>query len=237
MAFGIRRSKQENASLEILKFPAGLDAIKSVVLDASTVAPDANGDRILKAGTILAKNARNQYQRYQGAGSGSSANEVQTATVTGSPTGGTFTLTFGGETTNPIAYNAAAATVQAELLDFDVFNPGDLTVTGSAGGPYTVTFGGDFAATDVDALTASGAGLTGGTTPDVTIATSTAGTGGQFTIAGILGTDQKFADGTAASDKPADMFFHGCVFRADRIVDYGTYGATVRSALNTCKFE
>ena len=39
--------------------------------------------------------------------------EVQTVTITGGPTGGTFTLTWGGQTTAAIAYNATAATVQA----------------------------------------------------------------------------------------------------------------------------
>ncbi len=44
-----------------------------------------------------------------------SANEVQTVTVTGSPTGGDYTLTFGGNTTAAIAHNASAQTVQAAL--------------------------------------------------------------------------------------------------------------------------
>ena len=43
------------------------------------------------------------------------ANEVQTISITGSPTGGTFTLSFAGQTTAPIAYNASAATVVAAL--------------------------------------------------------------------------------------------------------------------------
>ena len=34
-------------------------------------------------------------------------------TLTGSPTGGSFTLTFGGDTTSGIAYNASASTVRA----------------------------------------------------------------------------------------------------------------------------
>src|SRR5262249_41925037 len=43
------------------------------------------------------------------------ADEVQTVTLTGNPTGGTFTLTFSGQTTAAIAYNASAATVQSAL--------------------------------------------------------------------------------------------------------------------------
>lgn len=84
-------------------------------------------------------------------------------TVTGSPTGGTFTLTFDGQTTAGIARNASAATVQTALEALSNLAPGDVTVTGSAGGPYSVTVKG--------ILTASGAGLTGGTSPAVTLST------------------------------------------------------------------
>lgn len=61
---------------EILVWPAGLDAIRNVVLDASTVTADANNfnRRILKAGTLLTKSAGvgpngvDQYKRYTGTG-------------------------------------------------------------------------------------------------------------------------------------------------------------------------
>lgn len=102
-------------------------------------------------------------------------NEQQTVTITGSPTGGTFTLTFSGSTTDTIAYNAAASTVQTKLRALDSIDGANVSVTGSAGGPYTVEFIGELAATNVAQMTASGAGLTGGTTPGVTIATAVAG--------------------------------------------------------------
>jgi len=100
------------------------------------------------------------------------ANEVQTVTVTGSPTGGTFTLTWSGQTTSAIAYNASATTVQSALLALSNMPESGVSVTGSAGGPYTVTF---VDAVNVAALTASGASLTGGSSPSVTIATATQG--------------------------------------------------------------
>ena len=102
-------------------------------------------------------------------------NEVQSVTITGSPTGGTFTLTFDGDTTSTINYNAAASTVQTALRALDSIDGANVSVTGSAGGPYTVTFIGELAATNVAQMTASGAGLTGGSTPGVTVATVTAG--------------------------------------------------------------
>lgn len=101
-------------------------------------------------------------------------NEQQTATVTGSPTGGTFTLTFDGQTTGTIAYNASAATVESALEALS--NITDVTVTGSAGGPWTVEFV-DPGLQNVAEMTADGSGLTGGTTPDVAIATTVGGRG------------------------------------------------------------
>jgi P22 coat protein - gene protein 5 len=103
------------------------------------------------------------------------SNEVQTATITGSPTGGTFTLTYSGQTTSGIAYNATANTVKTALQALSTVGNGNVSVSGSAGGPYTVTFQGDLAGVNAAAMTASGAGLTGGSSPAVNIATATAG--------------------------------------------------------------
>lgn len=51
---------------EIFKFPPNSQGFASVVLDATAVAAAGDGRRILKAGTILAKNATsNQYERYK----------------------------------------------------------------------------------------------------------------------------------------------------------------------------
>jgi len=97
--------------------------------------------------------------------------EVQTITVTGGPTGGTFTVTFNSQTTAPIAFNAPATTVATDLNALS--NLDGVTVTGAAGGPYTVTF--PVAMGNVAQMTADGTALTGGTTPGVTVATTTPG--------------------------------------------------------------
>ena len=57
--------------------------------------------------------------------------ETQTLRVTNA-TGGTFTLTFNGQTTAPIAYNATAAQIQAALEALSNIAPGDIIVTGNA---------------------------------------------------------------------------------------------------------
>lgn len=103
------------------------------------------------------------------------AREKQTVTISGSPTGGTFTLTFNGQTTSAIAYNASAATVEAALEALSTIGQGNVQVTGNAGGPWTVEFVGQLANQNVAAMTADGASLTGGTSPAVAIATSQAG--------------------------------------------------------------
>ncbi len=100
-------------------------------------------------------------------------NGTWTVTITGTPSGGTFTLQFNGQTTSTIAYNANAATVQAALVALSTVGAGNVTVTGGPGPgtPYTVTFGGALNYTTL-ALNPAHA-FTGGTSPTIA-ATSTA---------------------------------------------------------------
>lgn len=98
---------------------------------------------------------------------------VQTVTLTGTPAGGTFTLTFRGQTTAGIAYNAANSAVQSALEALSSIGSGNVTVSGS--GPWVVTFAGTLAAQAVELLLGSGASLTGGTSPAVSIALTTPG--------------------------------------------------------------
>ncbi|MGW1998152.1 hypothetical protein [Embleya sp. NPDC001921] len=103
--------------------------------------------------------------------------EVQTVTITGTPTGGTFTLTYDSQTTAGIPYNATAAQVKTALVALSNIGTSDVTTTGGAlpGTPIVVTFGGALSGTNVTQMTASSAGLTGGTTPTVTVTTTTGG--------------------------------------------------------------
>lgn len=98
---------------------------------------------------------------------------MQTVTISGSPTGGTFTLTYAGQTTAGIAYNATAAVVRSALEALSNLDAGDVAVFGGPGSPWTVTFGGTVVPVDVALMTASAAGLTGGTSPAVTVAFAT----------------------------------------------------------------
>jgi hypothetical protein len=90
-------------------------------------------------------------------------NEVQVITPTGTVEGGTYTLTFDGQTTAPIAAGASAATVQAALEALSNVAPGDIVVTGGplTEQPLVLTFGGAYAGVDVPQVTVDGSGLTG----------------------------------------------------------------------------
>ena len=85
-------------------------------------------------------------------------NEVQTETVTA--TGGTRTLSFAGQVTTALAYNANAATIQAALEALSNVDPGDVAVSGT--GPYVYTFGGQYGGRDVPPIIVGTGSLTGG---------------------------------------------------------------------------
>ncbi|WP_327260029.1 MULTISPECIES: hypothetical protein [unclassified Streptomyces] len=191
-------------TLDLTKFVAG------VHYEAGTLLQPRN---VLKSGLPLGKiKATGLYAPYAGPTS-----EVQTVTVTGAPTGGTYTLTFSGQTTAAIPFNATAAQVKTALENLSNINAGDLTVTGGPhpGTAMAVTFGGQFMGNDVAAMTASGTGLTGGTTPGVTIATATAGgtataTDGTQTLAGFLASESMFAPGSTKTS--GALLWYGEVF-------------------------
>jgi len=119
-------------------------------------------------------------------------------------TGGTFTISFGGETTAAIAFNATAAAVQAALELLEDIDKGDITVTGgpgSAGGatPYVIAFNvtGQYGQTDAPAMTTGAGSLTGGAgTAAVTTtaggATGTGATDGRGDPANIVGINDTF---------------------------------------------
>ncbi len=87
----------------------------------------------------------------------------QVLTISGSPTGGTFTLTYKSQTTGDIDYNATAADVATALKALSTIGDNDVSVSGSDGGPWTVSFTGLLA--NDDSLLTHTDSLTGGTDP------------------------------------------------------------------------
>jgi hypothetical protein len=105
--------------------------------------------------------------------------DEQTITLGGSPTGGTFTLTFDGHTTAPIAFDAPAEGGEASVeyaLDALPSAP-EVFVLGLTGGPYTVSFYGSAAGVSEPQIEADASGLTPAGS-SVTVQTTQAGGGG-----------------------------------------------------------
>lgn len=99
-------------------------------------------------------------------------NEIQTLTITGSPTGGTLTITWNGQTTDPIAFDATAADVQAALEALSNVGEGNVICDDGPlpGSTVDIEFVKDLGQASQVLATADGSGLTGGTTPDASIA-------------------------------------------------------------------
>lgn len=175
---GTRVHGDEAVALRVI-----LQAIRTLVNEAKV---DHNALRVKLADDSLGDTDYDQV---------TATDEVQIITITGD-TGGTYTLTYSGQTTEAIDPTATAAEVQAALEQLSNIEVGDIAVTGSAGGPYTVTFGGLLADENVAAITSTVTELDG--TNEIQTVTVNA-TGGTFTITYSGQTTAAIAFNAAAS--------------------------------------
>jgi hypothetical protein len=179
----------------------GVGEAVSVTLDTSAFTPSIHyPDGYFKSGIGLAKiTATGLYGPYN------VTDEVQTLTVGGSGLT-SFTITYSGQTTSSLVAAATADQVKLALEALSNIAPGDVTVTGSAGGPWTLTFGGTLADTNVVAVTTTPTGGTG----VVTVATPTTGgteTAGLETLMGLLAFSVP-APAATTTDVVGAMFDH-----------------------------
>jgi hypothetical protein len=179
----------------------------SITLDVSAFTPAIHyPNGYIPSGTAVAKiTASGLYGPY------TVSNEVQTLTEGGSGLTN-FTVTWNGQTTASLAAAATAAQVQSALEALSNIGAGNVVVSGNAGGPYTVTFQGALAGTDVAAMTTTPTGGTGTVTVATPTAGGTEGTGGLDVAAGLLFSAVKvpnLADTT--KDVGAAMLVHGFV--------------------------
>jgi flagellar hook protein FlgE len=121
---------------------------------------------------------------------GLAVSEVQEVTLAGGggvPDAGDYTLTYGGETTDAIAWNATAATIKTELEKLSTVNVDDITPDGILATGMQFTFADTLG--DVDLITIDGtAGVPltdGGTAVTGTCAEDTTGRAKQ----GMLGSE------------------------------------------------
>ena len=84
--------------------------------------------------------------------------KVQVITINGSPTGGTWTLEYFGQTTGTLTKDSNAAQVKAALEAIVTFDT-QLAVTGPGGGPFECTWSGD--RPTISLIIGDGSALTG----------------------------------------------------------------------------
>ncbi|TWT58871.1 hypothetical protein KOR42_22580 [Thalassoglobus neptunius] len=92
-------------------------------------------------------------------------------------TGGTWSVKVLGKTASGLAYNASSATVQTAVQALSSVGSGNMTVTGSDGGPYTFTAAGSLSGQDLADPVAENKLLTGTASPTATVTETTASTG------------------------------------------------------------
>ena len=137
-------------------------------------------------------------------GAGPSTNEVQTVTVRGS--GGTFTLTFGGQTATGLAYNISAGALQSALEGLSSIGTGNVSVTSATtvgGTVYTITFQGTLAhANQAQLVPSAASGITA--RDELQQLTITGASGGTF----ALGCDLDTSGSISPSETTAQIAYN-----------------------------
>lgn len=162
------------------------NAIGIYATGSSTIAGGSNNTSQGNSGAFIAGNSN-----YAGdsatsvlgsgnvsAGSSGSSNNLSFYTLgTGSVTSGTFTLTYNGQTTSSIAYNATPAAVQAALGALNTVGTANVRVWGAGAGTYNACFYNQLY-NKFNSLTGTGSGLT------MTVSTTSPNADGAF-LAGL----------------------------------------------------
>lgn len=121
----------------------------------------------------------------------------QTLTSTVDPTGGTFTLTFGGDETDAIAYDASAATIELNLEALDSVPNGSIAASGTYdAGDVVFTFSGGLEGAQSD-MVLDATSLTGGS--GHAISTTATGVLGNTTTEIVLTSGLEVATTVAGS--------------------------------------
>lgn len=191
---------------------------------------DGSAQKVLQPGTVLARITSGVHAGMLGPFMAAGTDEVQTVTVTGTPTGGTFTLTYDGETTTALAHSATAAAIVAALEALPNVGAGGVTGGGGAlpGTPVTITFAA--VSGNPPQMTADGALLTGGTTPTVTVTTSTPGTGatdGRQTLANIVGLNNTFLPWQLLHRDVEVAYIYEAAVVQSRCLEYNAQGVAI----------
>lgn len=175
---------------------------------------------------------------------GTNTNAKQTLTETGSPTGGTFTATYGGQTAT-IKYNATIVEIAEALAKLSTIATSEnISVTSSESKPINekaaiIEFKGELGNEAQPLLVINSTGLTGGTTPAVTATTTTPGTAAEKIIGIYDGPEFDLWGNTAEEsnfNEPIPYYFQNCAFDKNRLPEYRKYGLLAEESLKTCTF-
>lgn len=233
----VTRTREIKRQTCILGF-TGNQYVKSFVFDATSLVADGNGFFTVPIGSFMTRAVATDPTKvkvFQGLGS--NVNAVQTLTG-GTQTGGTFTLSFLGATTAPIAWNASAATVQAALLLLTSIGTGNVVCGGGAlpSTPVTVTFQGALGNAPQPLLTASISGLTGGT-PALVPTTTTPGQTAEAICGVYDGPQHDFFGNAVADDEAVPIYDQYTAFDTTLLQNWATFKAAAIAALPTCTFQ
>lgn len=161
--------------------------------------------------------------------------ELQRITFSNNSTGGTFTLTYSGQTTGNITLNpadsaATALAIESALEALSNIQVGDVTVTAVDGVTYDVSFAnGRFHGVDVEQMTLNFSGLTGGNAT-VAVATTQNGSTGQNEIQTL--SMPGYDTYTSTEDEIQTLSLIGNPTSGNFALFYFGYGTTAAIAYN-----
>ena len=124
----------------------------------------------------LSQTAQDSKIKVDGFPSSTAVQEVQTVTLATAPDGGTFTLTYRGEKTADIAWNASKEDIEAALEALSTVNENDITVSAPIDNGVTFMFASSLG--DVDLIMIDSSLTDGGVPVTASIAETTQGSDG-----------------------------------------------------------
>lgn len=235
---------------------AGRDSIKSCVFAAETLKEKSQnfeaGKWIIPVGSFLTYFV-SKYESIEPDPTkvkifeklGTNANAKQTLTETGSPTGGSFTATYVGQTTGAIKYNASITEIAEALIKLSTIATSEnIAVTSVESKPINekavvIEFKGELGNQAQPLIVVNSTGLTGGTTPAVTPTTTTPGTAAEKIMGVYDGPEWDLWGNEAGNENLNELipvYFHSCSFNKAFLPEYTKYGLLAEEALKNCTF-
>lgn len=177
---------------------------------------------------------------------GTNADAVQKLTLTGEEIEGTFTLSYGGQTTAAIEAKEPTGTkIIEELVKLStIATSSNIKSTNAAKKlseePIAIEFIGELGNMPQPLLIVNYAGMKSKESKGKIVATTTTpGTTAEKIIGVYDGPEWDFWGNEAANenlDQPIPIYFQSCVFNKVLLPEYNKYGLLAEEALKTCSF-